>query len=1470
MGGGSITASVANASATYADAETTPAASITLTVGGTLTDGELWTLTVSDGTPTDYAANARKRHAATTEGRTLVVVDFVGPFAAPAFKVASAVLPPDFLDDARFAASGVDLTLAAVTLPAGALGADISYTLLLRIGEVAAQFGYVTVAGDTPENVLQALAAAVNVNAQEDFTAFADGRTLFVVNRAGTGFSIANEAANAAGGEAAVVNLTAATLFAGEVWTVFLDDSTFATTHVHVVSQGETLADVARELANSIVTSGVVTFTAVADGNRVVIVNLADQAFDASVEVTPAGQVSIVETRKFNTPVAGNHYFYRPVNLNTRVDEAEQVDTMNVYNNGSPADDVGVLTADHLTGLGMGGDTVIAGRTLPGGIVYRDLEVLSIRLGSGNDDFTVVSTHAGATNISAGAGNDDITVQSIDGHTRVDAGDGDDEIWVGSDAAPNLPTPNLLGTVRVLLTVIGGAGNDTLYVDDSAETDDGTGILTGSTITGLGMPSVSEVQTIHVQAAAGVYTLRIADETIDSTTATTTMVELSGTPISTDRWRIVIDGDIAHAYTVTVGGAVDTVEEIAAALAALIDADTARGFTAAADGAILLIVNPSGEGFQAVFEIDTIADAPTAAVEEIQGATTTAVLTGTLNGGDVWNFTVGGQVFTLPAVVAGSTTFAQMASNLAAQINAFAGLPDYLAIAVGDTLVVMDRGSAPTRPTIALSIALAGAAGTGSSVTVDDAVSSVALSLAGTPVLGEVWSVPLTVGSVTTTVSTTVVLVDADGEVSTPELRLQTVAEIAASLATAITTSGPANFSATAEGNTLVIVDRSGAAFPAGLAVQVGNPGPATVPAGPVAAGTSLPVTLQGAVIAGEKWVLDLAAGTGVASVTSVSYTVKAGDTLASIAAGLDAALAASTDPVAAQFAATVDAGTPTVLRLSNASAESSASVTVLPAAAISTTRQDAASATFDLAGTPKANDRWIVTVNGTQYSVAVGATSVLAGGVPITIAGGAASTLAQLAAALAQAINATLPDSFTAFVDGSTLIVTERAGVAFGATGMVALATPTGGTVSASATGRAVVAGLNGDPATDETWRLTIDGADYEIVVGDSFTAGSQTFVVDTREEIALALATKVNADLLNVNIIATQVGDTVVLASRDGADFTAAVEIELAAPAPAGSLAGSASVVQTDSATATLSGTPQPGETWTIRLNGTGSVAGTDLVAVTYGDPVDGVTVTLAEFAAALAFKVNDELTGFVAVGACESECPAHRLHRRHAGRRHRHRHPPGRRGQRQPAGGAGARCEGADADRRADQPLDLERDGGRLRRLGRRRHRDRDDRRPAECRRHDRRDRAEVRRTDQRQPGRHPRRRGDRRAGGDRQARRHRPARGRRAHHLERRRPGRRHRDGHVQSGERFLEAGVRRRPGRGRGLDDCRRHAERVVHRGRGHEPGRRRRGPGGAGERGERLLGLRRADVCQRSAAPRWSWRKTARTWRCRR
>ena len=79
--------------------------------------------------------------------------------------------------------------------------------------------------------------------------------------------------------------------------------------------------------------------------------------------------------------------------LNFFVDETTQVDYMFVHDEDSPADSQGFLTSTRLYGLNMGPDIPIGGRLLPGGITYGNLEVLEINLGTGNNDFSVLSTH---------------------------------------------------------------------------------------------------------------------------------------------------------------------------------------------------------------------------------------------------------------------------------------------------------------------------------------------------------------------------------------------------------------------------------------------------------------------------------------------------------------------------------------------------------------------------------------------------------------------------------------------------------------------------------------------------------------------------------------------------------------------------------------------------------------------------------------------------------------------------------------------------------------------------------------------------------------------------------------------------------------------------------------------------------------------------------------------------------------------
>jgi hypothetical protein len=90
-------------------------------------------------------------------------------------------------------------------------------------------------------------------------------------------------------------------------------------------------------------------------------------------------------------PAAGDRYSIAPVNLNTRVIEEDQVDTLNVFHGDSPADDFGLLTDTRLIGLGMGGDASIAGRV----IQWYHLPGLGRSTSKPDNDHFTIEFHAG-------------------------------------------------------------------------------------------------------------------------------------------------------------------------------------------------------------------------------------------------------------------------------------------------------------------------------------------------------------------------------------------------------------------------------------------------------------------------------------------------------------------------------------------------------------------------------------------------------------------------------------------------------------------------------------------------------------------------------------------------------------------------------------------------------------------------------------------------------------------------------------------------------------------------------------------------------------------------------------------------------------------------------------------------------------------------------------------------------------------
>src|SRR5207249_1744308 len=177
---------------------------------------------------------------------------------------------------------------------------------------------------------------------------------------------------------------------------------------------------------------------------------------------------------------------------------------------------------------------------------------------------------------------------------------------------------------------------------------------------------------------------------VDAASARTTLVTLSGQPVTGERWRLEVAG---VSYDVTVDStSVATLADIAAALAAQLDASA---FTATSEGAELLIVNSSGAAFTS-----SLAIVPAKAYTvDTAAKSATVALVGAPVAGEAWTLRLGTLAYSV--IFGGAVDSLQkIAEGLAAAINAdtrSAALA-YTATTEGTTLVIVNRAGAAFTP----------------------------------------------------------------------------------------------------------------------------------------------------------------------------------------------------------------------------------------------------------------------------------------------------------------------------------------------------------------------------------------------------------------------------------------------------------------------------------------------------------------------------------------------------------------------------------------------------------------------------------------------------------------------------------------------------------------------------------------------------------------------------------------------------
>ena len=175
---------------------------------------------------------------------------------------------------------------------------------------------------------------------------------------------------------------------------------------------------------------------------------------------------------------------------------------------GELANSTGQLTATQISGLGLGSP-----------INYSGLEDLEVRLGSGDDTFTVLSTAPGTlSRVLGNLGRDTFDVQATTGPLILTGGDGNDTFTIGS---PGNSLDGILGAVTVqgslhegLMTtrtsctgvVLPFLVGDTLIVNDQGDSDANNYTLTSTTLNRSGAATVTytDIETLLVNAGSGV------------------------------------------------------------------------------------------------------------------------------------------------------------------------------------------------------------------------------------------------------------------------------------------------------------------------------------------------------------------------------------------------------------------------------------------------------------------------------------------------------------------------------------------------------------------------------------------------------------------------------------------------------------------------------------------------------------------------------------------------------------------------------------------------------------------------------------------------------------------------------------------------------------------------------------------------------------------------------------------------------
>ena len=641
-----------------------------------------------------------------------------------------------------------------------------------------------------------------------------------------------------------------------------------------------------------------------------------------------------------------------------------------------------------------------------------------------------------------------------------------------------------------------------------------------------------------------------------SAVAQSTRSVLTGSVVAGDTWTVgLLDtatGTLSSFTYVAASG--NALAQVAAGLAGAINAGASPNFLAIAEGGSLVVINQAGLAFSTRLDVAPASAASVSRSFDVQGP---------VAAGNFWivTLTAGGVATQVTATV--TTDLVGLAGSLASAIDATA---DYRASATGTTLMISTEGASAGKAFVLSSSSPSG------SIIEKAATTRREMVLFGPAVIGDVWTVFVTAGGLTSSVSVAVVA-DANPLAKLAE-NLAGQINALTGFATLYTPGGSAFFVDTAGGN-------FGKNVSVGYSVK-------RVPNAPSAAAAAATLGVaRGVPVTGEVWRVTVAGPGG----GTFNHTVTAGQTLAQVVAALAQQIVNTTGLEAAARGETI-----AVLDMSSALGSASFSIPT----------------TVNGAGTPAALDGGSVLIGGAPkagetVTVNLGLLTPLGAPVLYTHMVRETVPLAEIATGLAALINAA-GLGYTASVDGNALVVTNLNAPPGGfSSSFVIDPAPTfttagiaGKTVQSATTTRFA---LGGSSRIGEAWKVTVAGQTY-------------IYTVESKDVIAAKLAAAISAT--------TDAGGAAIYAATaEGANL---VVVRLAGTFPGFTAAVAArnSLTGNDASVATISptATPVEGETWRVTI-------GTDLYTHVV-QKVGAAVQTTADIASALAAKVN---TGVVA---------------------------------------------------------------------------------------------------------------------------------------------------------------------------------------------------------------------------------------------